>query len=252
MQKSLLVLFVCLCVAAYGQAKENTGKEMDFAARLLPRKPAAHGASRAAQLLGTNSARAAFAATSSFSLFAAADSAPGRTPFAAPPAPTPLPRRSFAYNLGNEPNWELGFGFSYMNFNGPSPLQGSLLGVNTSLSYFVNEWFAIEGVATSVFSSKTILTNERIQVGVYGGGIRMVYREQRWQPWGHFDMGLAHEEPLTGFGGRNTLAYVLGAGTDYRWNQLLSFRIQADLVGTNFFSQTQHHYQGTTGIVLHF
>lgn len=241
MQKILLVVLACLGAAACAQAQENSARERNYAGWLLPaEKPAARISLRTKSLFAADAATAPLNAPLPGALLAAAAE------------PAPLPRRGYAYNLVNERRWQLGFGFSDMVFNGPDPLKGNLMGVNSSLTYFINEWFAVEGVATSVFSSKMILANEHIKVGVYGGGIRMVYRENRWQPWGHLAMGFAHEQPQTAYGGKNAFAYVIGGGGDYRLNPLLSFRIQADLVGTAFFGQHQRHYQATTGLVLNF
>ena len=241
MRKIIMVVLACLGAAVGAPAQENSAQEKNNSGWLLPaEKPAP---------------RVSFVAAKHF--FAAdALSAPGSAPltraFFAAAEPAPLPRRSYGYNLVDETRWQLGFGFSDMVFNGPSPLKGNLMGVNSSLTYFINEWFAVEGVATSVYSSKMIYDREHIKVGVYGGGIRMVYREKRWQPWGHLAMGFAHEQPQTAWGGRNAFAYVFGGGEDYRFNQFLSFRIQVDLVGTAFFGAHQRHYQATTGVVLHF
>lgn len=239
MQKSWLVVWACLGAAACGQAQENAGKEMSYAGWLLPETPAMHGPARAKQSFAASGVSAARNAALPAALLAG-------------PEPAPLPRRGITYNQLNEARWELGFGLSDMVFNGPDPLQGNLIGVNSSLSYFINGWLAVEGVATSVYSSKVIPVNAHIKAGVYGGGIRMVNRKKMWQPWGHFAMGLAHEQPQTLYGGENALAYVAGGGADYRLSPLLSFRIQADLVGTAFFGQTQRHYQITTGVVLNF
>lgn len=240
MKKIFLVVLACLGAAAYAQSQEQGGQERNYSGWLLPaEKPAARVSFAAKHFFAADALRTASHAPPPRALFAAAE-------------PAPLPPGGHPYNLASEPRWQLGFGFSGMNFNGPFPLKGNLWGVNSSLSYFINEWFAVEGVATSVFSTKMIYDREHIKVGVYGGGIRMVYRETRWQPWGHLVMGFAHEQPQTAWGGRNAFAYVFGGGEDYRISSLLSFRIQADLVGTAFFGQHQRHYQATTGLVLNF
>ncbi len=168
---------------------------------------------------------------------------------AEPAWPSPQPR--FLYGGRDDYRWELGLGVAWLRFRS-SAFNARAVGVNTSVVYFTNEWFGIEGDIAAVFAP-TILANEHVKIATYGGGPKIAWRRRQWEPWLHGIFGGAHEQPQPGGGfSRNSYAIKVGGGADYRWNPRISFRLQGDYVRTGFFKQSQNNFQLAGGFVFHF
>jgi len=184
------------------------------------------------------------AATSSFAPLAVASSS------AALAAPAP-PRR-VTYGSEDDYRWELGFSYVYVHFSS-TPISGvSLNGIHTSVTYAVNKYFGLEGTVTAAGSSSTIFANEHVKFALYGGGPRLTYRSEHWQPWVHAIVGGSHLQPQTSMGGRNAIGFLAGGGYDYRYSPRISFRFQGDWMGTRYFGETQSNFQIVSGVVFHF
>src|SRR5712664_1782755 len=125
---------------------------------------------------------------------------------AEPASPSPQPR--FLYGGRDDYRWELGLAVSWLRFRS-SVFNASAVGINTSVVYFTNEWFGVEGNLTAVFAP-TILLNEHIKIATYGAGPKIAWRQKQWEPWVHGIFGGAHEQPQTSAGSRNS--YVIKAG----------------------------------------
>jgi hypothetical protein len=166
---------------------------------------------------------------------------------AEPPAPSPKP--VFLYGGRDDYRWQLGLGVDWIRFRS-SVFNASAVGIHTSVSYFTNEWFAIEGGASTAFAPE-IYSREHVKILVYGAGPKIAWRKKRWEPWAHAIIGGAHEVPNTAGNGKNSFAVQLGGGADYRWNPRLGFRLQGDLARTQFFNQSQNNFQLVGGFVLH-
>jgi len=167
---------------------------------------------------------------------------------AEPAAPSPRPK--FLYGGRDDYRWELGLGVSWLRFRS-SVFNASAVGVNTSVVYFTNEWFGIEGNISAVFAP-TILVKEHVKIATFGGGPKITYRRNRWEPWLHGIFGGAHEQPQIAGSSRNTYVIKAGGGADYHWNPRISFRLEGDYVRTAFFKQSQNNFQLSGGIVFHF
>jgi len=167
---------------------------------------------------------------------------------AEPASPSPPPR--FLYGGRDDYRWELGLGFTWLRFQS-SLSNASAVGINTSLVYFTNDWFGIEGNITAAFAP-TVFANEHVKIATYGAGPKIAWRQKQWEPWLHGIFGGAHEEPQ--FAGQSSGTYVIkaGGGADYRWNPRISFRFEADYVRTGFFRQSQNNIQLAGGFVFHF
>ncbi len=201
----------------------------------------------------------AAAADTSFTLGAVsahtfAAPAPGTT-FAAEPAtadprtPSPIPK--FIYGGRNDYRWQLGVSFAWFRFESPV-FDANAFGEKTTVTYFLNEWFGVEGSATAAFGPTIYLQGGRAKLALYGGGPKIAWRQNRWEPWLHAIFGGAHEQPQTSAGGRNSYSIMAGGGADYRWNPRVSFRLEADYVRTGFFNEPQNNFQLAGGIVFHF
>jgi hypothetical protein len=179
----------------------------------------------------------------------AASAAP--LPSAEPDAsPSPAPDPRFIYGGRDDFRWQLGIGADWIRFRS-SQFNASAVGINTSVTYFTNDWFGVEGNISADFAPE-ILDREHVKVLVYGAGPKIAWRERKWEPWVHAIVGGAHEQPqIAGFG-KNAFAVKLGGGADYRFNPRFSGRLEADWVHTGFFSQSQNNFELAAGVVFHF
>lgn len=179
--------------------------------------------------------------------------APSFAPPAAPApdaSPSPSPDPKFVYGGRDDFRWQLAIGADWIRFRS-SIFNASTVGINTSVTYFTNEWFGIEGSVSTGFAPQ-ILDREHVKLLVYGGGPKIAWREKKWEPWVHAIFGGSHEQPKTAGNSKNSYAIEAGGGADYRFNPRLSGRLEADWVRTGFFSQSQNNFQLMGGVVFHF
>jgi hypothetical protein len=171
----------------------------------------------------------------------------------AAPEPTPAARPRYLFGERDDYRWQLGVGFEYFRLQS-SQFNANLLGVNTTLTYYTNSWFGIEGQVVTGFSTGTYFGNAGNHAKIFGGtgGIRIGSRRAKWEPWAHGLAGGAHLQPQTAAGSRTGIMAIAGGGVDYRVHARLSFRVETDWVYTSFFSQSQNSFQGIGGVVLHF
>jgi len=165
-----------------------------------------------------------------------------------PAGSTPRPR--FVFGDRDDYRWQLGLAAEFFRFQS-SRIDASLVGLNTTLTYFTNDWFALEGNVVTGFAPE-IYDQEHVKYFGGGGGLRIGSRRARWEPWGHALVGGGHLQPQTAGASRNALAVQAGGGVDFRLNARLSARVEADYVFNTFFSQHQNDFQGSAGIVFHF
>jgi len=171
-------------------------------------------------------------------------------PFESAEPASPSPQPKFLYGGRDDYRWELGLAVSWLRFRS-SVFNASAVGITTSVVYYTNEWFGVEGDITAVFAP-TILANEHVKIATYGGGPKIALRRRKWEPWIHGIFGGAHEQPQISGSSRNSYEIKAGGGVDYRWNPRLSFRLEADYVRTGFFHGSQNNFQLAGGLVFHF
>lgn len=167
-----------------------------------------------------------------------------------PASPTPRP----LYGGRRIYRWEAGWCVDWFRFQS-SLFNANTLGEKDSGSYFFNDWFAVEGSVSSTFSLLTIsgFKNEHAKFVVYGGGPKIAWKQGKWEPWLHANLGGAHALPQTADNSRNSYSFQAGGGADYYpWNLRVSFRMEADYVLTGFFHQKQNNIQLSSGIFIHF
>ena len=165
-----------------------------------------------------------------------------------PASPSPKPR--LVYGGRGDYRWQLGISLVWVRFNS-SQFNANAIGVKTSVTYFLNEWLGVEGSVTAAFSPTTI-GNNHVKLLIYGGGPKVAWRQERWEPWLHAIFGGAHEQPQTPSQSRSSYAIEAGGGADYRWNPHLSFRAEGDYLRTGFFGQSQNSFEIAGGAVIHF
>ncbi len=212
---------------------------------------------------GDTNAAAPFSATSASrtNLFeSAADNASSRSfalaspenamPAEPTPAAAPAARPRLIFGDRDDYRWQLALGLEFFRFQSKL-INASLVGLNTTVTYFTNDWFALEGNLVTGFAP-VIYTNEHVKYFSGAGGIRVGSRRARFEPWGHALVGGSHLQPQTAGNSKNALAIQAGLGVDYRVNTRLSLRLQADWVRTQFFSDSQNNYQAVAAVVFHF
>jgi Outer membrane protein beta-barrel domain len=146
--------------------------------------------------------------------------------------------------------WQLGLGFTYVKFRSPA-IDVGMEGLNTSVTYFTNDWLGVEGNITAAFGRK-IFVDDRTKYAGITGGAKIVMRERRWEPWAHVLFGMAHVNPQLAGVGKNGVAMQLGGGADFLNRRQISLRVEGDWVRTQLYSQSQNNFQVVTGVVLHF
>jgi hypothetical protein len=161
-----------------------------------------------------------------------------------------VPDPKFVYGSRDDFRWQLGLGVTLMRFRS-SKFYATGVGTDTSLTYFTNEWFGVEGKITTFFAP-TIYQNEHVKYFSYGAGPKVAWRARKWEPWMHFIVGGAHVQPQTANNSRNGFELMAGGGTDYRIFPHLSARVEIDWTRTHLFSEWQNSAQANADIVLHF
>jgi len=169
-------------------------------------------------------------------------------PSPAPAAPAAMPK--FVFGDRDDYRWQLGLGVEFLRFRS-SVLDASIVGVNTTISYYTNTWFALEGNLITAFGPPP-QDNNHVKYFEGAGGIRLGGRRARFEPWVHALVGGSHLQPQTAAGSRGALSATGGGGLDYRVNSRLSLRAEVDYVYTRFWSQQQNNFQASTGVVFHF
>ena len=183
------------------------------------------------------------------SMALATPATPAASAAAAEPTPaTPQPK--FVFGARDDYRWQLGVGVEFFRFES-SRIYASLVGLNTTVTYFTNDWFAVEGNLVTGFAPQ-IYDREHVKYFGGGGGVRIGSRKARWEPWGHALVGGGHLQPQTADASRTALMVQAGAGLDFRLNSRLSLRAEGDYVFNTFFSQHQNDFQAVAGVVFHF
>jgi hypothetical protein len=177
--------------------------------------------------------------------FATPTSDPGSASAAAPAA-----KPKFVFGERDDYRWQLGVGVEFFRFQS-NVFSASMVGLNTTLTYYTNAWFALEGNLVTGFAP-TIYDREHVKMVGGGGGFRIGGRRNRFEPFAHGLIGGDHLQPQTANASRGALMAQAGIGLDYRVHSRLSFRIETDWAYTRFFNQTQNNFQGVAGAVLHF
>jgi hypothetical protein len=170
---------------------------------------------------------------------------------AAPEAsPWPAPDPKFVYGGRDDFRWQLAIGADWIRFRS-SVFNASAVGIMSSVTYFTNDWFGVEGNFTTAFAPQ-IFDKEHVKIFVFGGGPKIAWRQRKWEPWLHAIIGGAHEQPQTAGNSRNGFAVEAGGGADYRFNPRLSGRLEGDWLHTSLFSQSQNNFVLMGGVVFHF
>lgn len=170
---------------------------------------------------------------------------------AAVPDPSPAaPQPRFVFGGRDDFRWQLSLGFSIVRFRS-SIYYATGIGTDTSVTYFTNDWFGLEGRVSTSFAP-TIYLNEHVKFAGYGFGPKLAWRTQKFEPFVHAIFGGVHILPQTALGNANGFEFQVGGGAGYRFNPRLSTRLVADWVRTRLWGQWQDNAQVAVDAVLHF
>jgi hypothetical protein len=238
----VLMLAATCAIGALGQAQEKISSDLSNGVEANAAPDFSATSAAHANLVDP---AAADAGTRSFAMATpAANAAP------ADPTPPATPKPKYIFGDRDDYRWQLAVGVEVFRFQS-SRINATMVGLNTTVAYYTNDWFAVEGNIATGFAP-TIYTNDHVKYLGGGGGIRIGTRRARFEPWAHALVGGGHLQPQTAGNSRNTFAIQVGGGVDYRINSRLSLRAEGDWVRTQFFSETQNNFQGVGGAVFHF
>ena len=207
------------------------------------------GAENVAVFSDTSAAQINLSETDASATRSFASATPG-APVAAPVPAAPAPKPNFIYGNRDDYRWQLALGVGFYRFQSDI-INASLVGTNTTVSYFTNGWFAVEGNIITGFAP-AINVNEHVKYFGGGGGFRVGGRRNRFEPWAHALIGGAHLQPQTAGNSRSAFSTQAGIGLDYRLHSRFSIRGETDWVYTTFFNQTQNNFQAALDVVFHF
>jgi hypothetical protein len=141
-----------------------------------------------------------------------------------------------------------------LSFNGRTNLNGW----NGSLEDNVLPWVGIVADFSGLYGSQNVPVVPPISVstGVHSllFGPRASLAVRKFTPFAHALFGASHinESALGSSGSDSSFAIAWGGGIDYRLIHRIGWRVQADVLHTRFFSNTQNNFRLSTGVVLHF
>jgi hypothetical protein len=184
--------------------------------------------------------------------FSLATPAPAANPEAAPVPATPAANPKYVvFGDRDDYRWQLGVGVDFVHFNSVV-FDSNMVGLNTTVTYFTNSWFGVEGSVITAFGGEVLASPDHAKLFGGAGGIRIGGRRARWEPFGHAQVGGAHLQPQTASGSRTSIMALAGGGVDFRLHARLSLRGEADWLYTAYFSQSQNNLQIVGGVVFHF
>jgi hypothetical protein len=189
-------------------------------------------------------------ASLSFSTAAATPASPSHVAHVALAEPPPAPPSPKPYSYQERDyRWEIGLAFSLVRFRS-SVYYATAPGFSSSVSYFLNDWLAVEGAVTTGFAPAVY--GGTFKYLAYGGGPKFSLGRKRLEPWVHGLVGGVHTNPQTALGGKSGFELQAGGGLDYGLNPRLSARLEFDYLASHLFGQWQNSGQGLIGIVFHF
>jgi len=97
----------------------------------------------------------------------------------------------FYYGNSEDYRFQLGVGYEYVRFHS-APFDANLNGFHTSLTYYLNDWFGLEGNTVAAFGTK--ISGATSKYFLYTGGGRIAWRDarRRYEPWMHVLVGGLH------------------------------------------------------------
>jgi len=139
-------------------------------------------------------------------------------------------------------------GYTFLRFYVIPGVENNTNGIDFSIAYYFRDTLGVDAeMATSIGS----YTGETSQFFLGMGGLRYRHPVGRSALWIHGLAGDAHFSPQTAYGGENGFGYEVGGGIDVSPRRLrLSWRLEADMVGTRLYGTYQYSPKVSFGFVL--
>ncbi len=145
--------------------------------------------------------------------------------------------------------WELGLGYALVPFRS-APFSAPLNGLDSTVSYYFRDHFAVEGRLTSSWETHSSNDADAKQL-FYGAGIKLDWGNRKLQPFVHALLGGVHMFPQTAFG-KNGFAVEFGGGMQKRLIQRVWLRFEGDYVRSQLYSSGQNNFQMVVAINYRF
>ena len=145
--------------------------------------------------------------------------------------------------------WELGLGYALVPFRS-APFSATLSGLDSTVSYYFRDHFAVEGRLTSSWETHSSNDADAKQL-FYGAGIKLDWGNRKLQPFVHALLGGVHMFPQTAFG-KNGFAVEFGGGMQKRLIQRVWLRFEGDYVRSQLYSSGQNNFQMVVAINYRF
>jgi hypothetical protein len=153
--------------------------------------------------------------------------------------------------------WQLGTGFQFQHYN----VLGQTFhnsGFHTEVTRYLNDWLGLEGAVAGGFGHTGAPLNIVAKSLFVGGGpLISAHNNSRYEPWAHVLVGLQHfrfalSNNVVGLGSNSALGFMGGGGVDLKLGRGISWRFQADYIGTRFLSAMQANFSFGSGVVFNF
>ncbi len=147
--------------------------------------------------------------------------------------------------------WQAYVGYEYLRFYEVPAITKNSNGFMYSMVYYLKDWIGLDGELNATHLSQ-YNTGGWFLLGA--GGPRFRWSAPRGlEVWGHVMGGYSHFKPETSFGADHAPAFEVGGGVDIAAHRgRLSYRVEADMVGTRYFSTYQYSPKVSAGVVFKF
>jgi hypothetical protein len=168
-----------------------------------------------------------------------------------PAPPAPKPQRGVIGVYENY-NFQAYVGLTFLRFyEWPNRIQ-SRTGFDSSMIYYYHAGiFGVDGSLVGAFGSQY---NERSRFLFAGAGPRVRWSAPRdVEVFGHALVGGSHYTPQTAYGKEGAFAYEVGLGVDANaHHQRLSYQLELDMIGSEYFNTQQLSPKASVGLVWKF
>jgi len=154
--------------------------------------------------------------------------------------------------------WQVSLGFQY-NRQNLIGVPFNTYGGNVSIVRYFGRWFGVEGQVGAGFGpTHNGSTPPNLDArSLFGGvGPRLAYRNQsRIEPWVHLVAGAEYfhfYQSSKSQGTMTALAGLAGGGVDFYMWPHMALRLEAEPVGSRFFSTNQRSFQAVAGVAIDF
>jgi hypothetical protein len=170
---------------------------------------------------------------------------------ATPPAPATADPPQYVQSVYENYSWQAYVGYEYLRFYQVPAITLNTNGFMYSLVYYLKDWVGLDGELNATHLHE-LNTGGWFLLGA--GGARFRWEGPRGvELWGHAMGGYSHATPQTAFGAEHAPAFEVGGGVDINTShRRFAYRVEADMVGTHYFSTYQYSPKVSVGMVIKF